>query len=72
LVLEALMTGLRTYAGVDLKRLRSRWGPDLLDANLGLVQRLESDGLLALAGGRLVPTLSGLALTDTIAARFEI
>ena len=72
LVLEALMTGLRTYVGVDLKRLRSRWDVDLLDANRALVQRLESDGLLILDDERLVPTLNGLALTDTIAAQFEI
>jgi oxygen-independent coproporphyrinogen-3 oxidase len=72
LVLETLMTGLRTYAGVDLTRLRSRWGVDLLDANRPLVQRLESDGLLVLDDERLVPTLDGLALTDTVAAQFEI
>jgi oxygen-independent coproporphyrinogen-3 oxidase len=72
LVLEALMTGLRTYAGVDLGRLRSRWGLDLLDANRALVDRLETDGLLALTGVRLVPTLRGLALADTLATQFEI
>lgn len=72
LVLEALMTGLRTYAGVDLERMRSRWGVDLLDVNHALVRRLASDGLLVLEGERLVPTLDGLALTDTIAAQFEV
>jgi hypothetical protein len=44
---------------------------DLLDANRALVRRLESDGLLVLDGERLVPTLDGLALTDTIATQFE-
>jgi len=72
LTLEALMTGLRTYRGVDLGRIRSRWGVDLLAANRDLVGRLESGGLLALTGDRLVPTLDGLAVADSIAPRFEI
>lgn len=72
LVLEALMTGLRTYAGVDLSLLRSRWGVELLDANRKQVQRMASDGLLTLQGERLVPTLEGLALADAMAARFTI
>lgn len=72
LVLEALMTGLRTYGGVDLVRLRSRWGIDLRTANRRLLERLESDGLLSVVGDRLIPTLAGLALADSIAARFTI
>jgi oxygen-independent coproporphyrinogen-3 oxidase len=72
LTLEALMTGLRTYRGVDLERLRSRWGVDLLAANRYLVDGLEEAGLLTLAGGRLVPTLDGLAVADAMAPRFEI
>lgn len=71
LVLEALMTGLRTYAGVDLERLRSRWAVDLLEANRDLIDRLQSAGLLRLVEDRLVPTLSGLALTDSLALQFK-
>jgi oxygen-independent coproporphyrinogen-3 oxidase len=69
LVLEALMTGLRTYDGVDLDRVRSRWGVDLPGTNGEAIDRLQSDGLLRLTRGRLVPTPSGLALADTLAVR---
>jgi oxygen-independent coproporphyrinogen-3 oxidase len=71
LVLEALMTGLRTYAGVDLKRLRSRWGVDLLESNRSLVERLQADGLLSCDDDSLVPSLDGLVIADTIAAQFK-
>ena len=72
LVLEALMVGLRTYAGVDLGRLRSRFGVDLIDSNLALVERLESEGLVALEQDHLLPTLRGLAVADGIASSFDI
>lgn len=71
LILEALMTGLRTYAGVDLSVLRSRWGVDLQATDAALIDRLHSEGLLSLADDRLVPTLEGLALADAIAPKFE-
>jgi len=71
LVLEALMTGFRTYAGVDLSGLRSRWGVDLQATDPALINRLHSDGLLSLADDRLVPTLEGLALADSIAPMFD-
>ena len=72
LVLEALMTGLRSYAGVDLRRVRSTRDVDLLEANRSLVERLSDDGLLTCEGERLVPTARGLALADSIAARFDV
>ena len=72
LALESLMTGLRAHAGVDLERLRSRWGVDLLAANAELVERLQSEGLLRLEGERLLPTLDGLAVADGIASMFEL
>jgi oxygen-independent coproporphyrinogen-3 oxidase len=71
LVLEALMTGFRTYAGVDLSGLRSRWGVDLQATDPALINRLHSEGLLSLADDRLVPTLEGLALADSIAPMFD-
>jgi oxygen-independent coproporphyrinogen-3 oxidase len=70
LVLEALMTGLRTYDGVDFGRLRARFGLELLESNRALVERLESDSLAVLRGERLVPTLAGLAVADALATRF--
>jgi oxygen-independent coproporphyrinogen-3 oxidase len=72
LVLESLMTGLRTHAGVSLERVRSRWGIDLAARNATLIERLTAEGLLVPEADRLVPTLDGLAVADALAARFEI
>jgi oxygen-independent coproporphyrinogen-3 oxidase len=72
LVLEALMTGLRTYDGVDTARLLSRFGIDLLAQNGDLLERLEADGLIERNGSRLVPTLQGLAVADGIAPLFQL
>lgn len=72
LALEALMTGLRTYAGVDLGRVRERFGVDLVPANRELLDRLATGGLVTLAGERVVPTLEGLAVADWLAREFEI
>jgi oxygen-independent coproporphyrinogen-3 oxidase len=71
LVLEALMTGFRTYDGVDLSRLRSRFSVDLQATDSALIDRLHSEGLLSVVGDRLVPTLAGLALADSIAPIFD-
>lgn len=77
LATEALMLGLRTTAGIDLDAFAARYGLDLLSANEALVDRLTGEGRLVLrsgpAGGRwLLPTLSGLAVADGMAAAFEI
>ena len=72
LALESLMLGLRTYSGVDLGRMRSRWGVNLVRDNEPLIRRLESDGLLSLEDDRLVPTLDGLAVADSLAGSFQI
>ncbi len=72
LTLEALMTGLRTHAGVDLGRIRERFGIELLPANRALIERLVSRGLVALEGERIISTLDGLAVADGLAREFEI
>jgi len=72
LVLEALMTGLRTYAGVDLRVVEQRWGIDLLSRNRSLVERLVSGGFAEFDGTRLAPTLDGLAIADSLAPRFDL
>ena len=72
LTLEALMTGLRTYAGVDLDQVHSLAGVDLRPANLALIERLQSEGLARLEGNRLQPTLEGLAVADAVASSFRI
>jgi oxygen-independent coproporphyrinogen-3 oxidase len=76
LATEAVMLGLRTKAGIDLRGFTERYGIDLLAANEGLVARLTAEKHLLLRedanGGRLVPTTSGLAVADGMAASFEI
>jgi oxygen-independent coproporphyrinogen-3 oxidase len=65
LALEALMLGLRTAEGIDLEPFRRRYGVDLV-----MPERME--GLLKIEDGRLVPTLEGWAVADTLARSFEI
>jgi coproporphyrinogen III oxidase-like Fe-S oxidoreductase len=71
------MLGLRTTAGIDLDRFTARYGLDLLAVNSSLVESLANEGHLVVRagpyGGRwLVPTLSGLAVADGLAAAFDI
>jgi putative oxygen-independent coproporphyrinogen III oxidase len=71
LALEHLMLGLRTRAGVDLARLRGL-GFDLAADNAPLLERLSTEGLVAVAGDRLRPTLAGWAVADGLAAAFDL
>lgn len=72
LVLEALMFGLRTRAGVDLGALARRHAVDLLQANAELIERLGADGLIELEGTVLRPTLRGMVVAEWLVGRFEI
>ena len=73
LVLEALALGLRTTTGIDLEHIAGRYGIDLRSANAVLIKGLVGRGLLeGRAGSRLVPTLEGLAMADTLAGAFSI
>jgi oxygen-independent coproporphyrinogen-3 oxidase len=77
LAAEALLLGLRTTAGIDVDGFLARYRVDLLAANRALVARLVEDGRLVVSaepeGGRwLVPTLSGLAVADGLAAAFDV
>jgi oxygen-independent coproporphyrinogen-3 oxidase len=72
LALEALMLGLRTMDGIDRISFLDRYGVDLLKRNEPLVERLVGEELLKLEGNVLVPTLTGLAVTDSLARAFEL
>jgi oxygen-independent coproporphyrinogen-3 oxidase len=72
LALEALMLGLRTAEGIDLHEFRERYGVDLEQDNSQRLARLQGRSLLHSEGGRLVPTLQGLAIADSLARNFEI
>lgn len=71
LALEALFLGLRTYDGVDLRRYQAEFALDVAAANRPLLDQLAAEGLLELKGARLKPTLDGLAVADSLAARFD-
>src|SRR4051794_30230676 len=71
LALEALMLGLRTADGIDLEEFSRRYGVDLQKQNEPLIERLVQEGLLQTEGTRLLPTLAGLAVTDSLARDFE-
>jgi oxygen-independent coproporphyrinogen-3 oxidase len=72
LALEEVMLGMRTCAGVDTGRVRDRYGIDLLAANTEVVSNLAQAGLLEQHGAKLVPTIAGLAVADTIAREIVI
>jgi oxygen-independent coproporphyrinogen-3 oxidase len=72
LVLEALMLGFRTTAGVNLERLRRRFGIDLLARNEEVVDRLSRLGHIETDGCRIRPTLAGLAVADALARSFVL
>ena len=67
LAFERLMLALRTKDGLDLAQYQRRYGVDLLAARGEAVGRLVGDGLIEVGGGRLWPTLDGLAVADYLA-----
>jgi len=71
LLLEALMLGFRTAAGVNLDRLHDRFAIDLLAENEDVVDRLCASGHIEVDGSSLRPTLAGLAIADTLARSFS-
>jgi oxygen-independent coproporphyrinogen-3 oxidase len=63
-LLETLMMGFRTYRGVD--------GAELIARNGALVARLCASGLIKRQASRLIPTLDGLAVADSLATMFRL
>ncbi|MCP4661344.1 MAG: radical SAM family heme chaperone HemW [bacterium] len=72
LATEALMLGLRTCAGIDLKRFRERYGVDLGKVNRLLIDVLAAQGQLRVESKRIIPTVRGLAIADKLASAFEV
>ncbi len=72
LALEEMMLALRTPAGLDLAGFHRRHACDLAAPNRALIADLAARGLLAETGGRLVPTLEGLAVADALARAFDL
>ena len=67
LQLEALFLGLRTKAGIDLKRYKTRYGADLLKDKKTIIDELIKNKLVELKGGFLRPTRAGMAVADSLA-----
>jgi len=70
--LEALMLGLRTTDGVDLREIGDNYGIDLHADNAETIDRFCRSGHLRVEEGHLRPTLAGLAIADTLARSFVL
>jgi len=67
LQMETLFLGMRTKNGVDLGTYKSRYGKDLLEEKKELINALVKNKLIEITNGCLVPTLSGMAVADSLA-----
>ncbi|MEN6622071.1 MAG: radical SAM family heme chaperone HemW [Smithella sp.] len=67
LQLEALFLGLRTKAGIDLSLYQNKYGLDLLAEKKQVIEKLLENNLVKMEQGRLMPTLYGLAVADSLA-----
>ena len=74
LILEEVALNLRTMAGLDFEGIERRFGVDLESLNIEVIKDLRKSGLVETdaAAKRLVPTLEGLAVADTLAASLDI
>jgi oxygen-independent coproporphyrinogen III oxidase len=67
LALETLFLGMRTKEGIDLKRYHNRYKIDLIEEKKIILQELQNGGLVEIQNGHLRPTLSGMAMADSLA-----
>jgi oxygen-independent coproporphyrinogen III oxidase len=67
LQLESLFLGLRTRAGIDLKRYKTIYGVDLLMDKKTIIDALVKNNLVELKNGFLRPTRAGMAVADSLA-----
>jgi len=65
--LEALYLGLRTKKGISLQGFKNRYHCDLLGEKKKILARLEEEGFISVEDGHLHPTLTGLAVADSLA-----
>tara|TARA_B100000749_G_C18290379_1_gene408184 strand:- start:391 stop:681 length:291 start_codon:yes stop_codon:yes gene_type:complete len=74
LALEEVALKLRTTAGLDFEGIERRFGVELASLNIEAIKHLRKSGLVEAdaAAKRLVPTLEGLAVADTLAASLGI
>jgi oxygen-independent coproporphyrinogen-3 oxidase len=67
-MLEALMLGLRTAAGIDPAEFGRRFGIDFEEVFGRAAAGLAAQGLLVPSGGRIAPTRRGMLFHDTLCA----
>ena len=67
-MMEVIMLGLRTAAGVDLQDFKKRFGVDFMQVHGDAVAGLQSQGLLRVEAGRCAPTLRGMLFLNTVTA----
>lgn len=72
LALEALLLGMRTRQGVDLAAIRDRTGLDLFRGNQERLQEWQRVGLVRLDGSRVLPTLDGLVIAESLVRDWEV
>ncbi|MEM8962566.1 MAG: radical SAM family heme chaperone HemW, partial [Acidobacteriota bacterium] len=69
---ERLILGFRTRDGIDLAVFRDHTGIDLTTTDAEVIDEAIGAGHLELVQGRLRPTLIGMAIADTLVARFTL
>ena len=67
LQLEALFLGLRTKAGIDLKRYKTKYSVDLPEDKKTIIDALIKNKLVELKDGFLRPTRAGMTVADSLA-----
>ncbi|HVN70561.1 MAG TPA: radical SAM family heme chaperone HemW [Desulfomonilia bacterium] len=65
--MEALLLGLRTKKGINLAQYLFRFGTDLMNDKGLLLKDLDRSGLIEIKEGFIRPTLSGMAVADSLA-----
>jgi oxygen-independent coproporphyrinogen-3 oxidase len=65
--LEALFLGLRTKKGICFEEHKLRFGYDLASEKAEMISLLAERGLVKIKDGRLIPTLAGMAVADSLA-----
>lgn len=67
LALEALFLGMRTKDGINLANYKTCFDSDLLVEKRQIIEELIKNNLLELKNGSICPTLSGMAVADSLA-----
>ena len=67
LALEGPFLGMRTKDGINLEHYKARFGSDLLVEKKRVIEELLKNKLVELKNGSLCPTLTGMAVADSLA-----